>query len=95
MSKNEKVALKETADAPRKVTWFRIGRFYQIRTSRAIFARAKVTAKKGGSIDISFFGVSRTKQLQRPNTPLLKAMQPVLCEERLPINTVCEAREVL
>lgn len=91
----EKVELKETLQQPRKVVWFQVGKLYQIRTRSFSFALAKVTHKGEGNIDIEFFGAPRTKRLRRPDTPLCKALQPVLQSERLPIKTITEAQEVV
>lgn len=95
MGKNGKVVIKETVHAEKKVAWLRIGRIYQIRTGRAIFARAKVVSKESGSVDVAFFGASHARRLRKPETPLFRALQPELQVERLPIHTILMAQEVI
>lgn len=95
MNRNGQVTLQETVHAPRKVAWLIIGRIYQIRTDKAIFALARVVAKKGGSIDVEYFGTSHAKHLHQRNTPLFKALQPVRQKTRLQINRIHVAQEVL
>ena len=95
MGKNGKVVIKETVHSPRNVVWLCVGKTYQIRTSRAIFALAKVESKKKGNVVIAFFGASRAKYLRKSNTPLFKALRPILQVERLPLRAIVEAREVV
>lgn len=92
---SKQVVIKETARTPKKVTQLCIGKTYKIRTSRALFARAKVVDKKKGAVVLVFFGAPRDGHLRKPNTPLFKALQPVRQEEKLSINLILEAQEVV
>lgn len=95
MGKNGQITIRETVHAPRRVAWLVIGRTYQIRTSNTSFAKARVLSKGEGAVSVEFFGAPRNKQLQRPNTPLFRALQPVRQIERLPIRSILTAQEVI
>ncbi len=92
---NKQVQFQEPGRTPKKVVWLIIGKTYQIRTGRAIFAMAKVVAKKNGSVDVEYSGTSHAKHLHRPSTPLFKSLQPVRQRTRVPINEIYAAQEVL